>query len=108
MFSLSHVSVKQRTADPRRSEFLPLRRSSLSFLLLRERTFSGWIEGSGGRSPIFGSGPTWPHANLSLIQSSVADATLSVHQTSSANFFMMLSLMSSPYFIYNKQIQISR
>ncbi|MED6240366.1 hypothetical protein ATANTOWER_019963 [Ataeniobius toweri] len=23
MFSLSHVSVKQRTADPRRSEFLP-------------------------------------------------------------------------------------
>ncbi|KAK5608434.1 hypothetical protein CRENBAI_025534 [Crenichthys baileyi] len=55
MLSLSHVSVKQRTADLRRSEFLPVRRSSSSILLLRERTFARWIEGSGVRSPLLRS-----------------------------------------------------
>ncbi|MED6269478.1 hypothetical protein CHARACLAT_033472 [Characodon lateralis] len=50
MFSLSHVSVKHRTADPRRSVFLQVRRSSSTIFLLRERTFARWIEDSGVQS----------------------------------------------------------
>ncbi|MEQ2280970.1 hypothetical protein AMECASPLE_025637 [Ameca splendens] len=55
MFSLSHVSVKQRIAYLRMSMFLPVRRSSSSILLLRERTFARWIKGSGVQSPLLRS-----------------------------------------------------
>ncbi|MED6292309.1 hypothetical protein CHARACLAT_032532, partial [Characodon lateralis] len=52
IFSLSRVSVKQTTVDPWRSLFLPVRRSSSSILLLRERTFARWIEGSCAKSSL--------------------------------------------------------